>query len=331
MLACILLHYLLNLYFHLFQMNKLLEDTDSESEEDYKEDLEFFSKLEKDLHTKIPPFIKCSLIACQMNDELTISKMNVEDFMKFLDSDKGKKILKGMFKSSKKAKVLEFLEQPSSIFDVPGNTVRLDGIIEHCKAKQQSQRDKIMKAERITCRPSSSASTGQAEYKEKESDESHTVLILKTIKKKVDGMNVAADIRPALATPDISICHGLKELSAQLTCCVCSGGNKKQKDVVSTIYKKGLSCWKIQNYVRHIERNHLIEPKSSASRSMDEFVSKSKVNKDSTSDAPTDKQVDKPADDSTNSKSGASDIAEHVEISDEEEERRRQSLDNSNF
>lgn len=223
--------------------------------DDYKDELAFFKKLEVDIPTKIPILLKCVLTVCELNDELTISKLTgeqIKEMKVFIDSDRGKRHLQELIGASTKRKVKEFLEQPSILFEIPGTSVRLTGMIEFCQSRQQSQRDKEQKGIRVEQKSKHSSSPAPKPAPEPSSETANNnfdkdvPVILQTVKRLVDKTNVPSSERSLLETPKITIFRAGSTINAHLVCSACPEAPTKENR--STIYKKGYSSWNIWNY-----------------------------------------------------------------------------------
>lgn len=303
----------------------------SDSDDDHSEAFEFFLKLEQEIPTKIPEFIKRALIVSEMTDELTLSKLKVQDLKEFIDTEKGKKDLRCMLKDKlKKSKTKEFLENPSGIFTIPGNLIRLHGIIEFCQKKQQNHRDMEQKFARVSAKRKSEArsevsppdvSVDHSSASTK-ADEKYRIDILKTVKKKVDQLNIQPpEDRSGLQVPDLQLSQGEKGMQAVLKCVVCPPTNK---DITSTLYQKGPSSWKIQNYERHLVRFHVPKSGNENTNTLEKFITKSISNVGNGSSDNKDTEQASSSNNKSNKSVHGEGIQDKVVLSDDEEETLRQ-------
>ena len=224
----------------------------------------FFDGIENELDMTISPYMRCILVACAFNDCLTLSKIDhssIEMMKTFIDWEYGREVLTDKL-SSITLSPLEKNEKPSNFLLIPGNRLRLDGIVQHCKLKVENRRKDSAKASKaggqtsLKARSASHATAKPGPYDPPASlDESTEVAaILKTVLRAVNKVNVVPESKEALEVPQIHVLAVGKTLQARLTCEACPSSSK---DKTATAYKKGPTTWIIANYSRHIERYHL--------------------------------------------------------------------------
>lgn len=317
--------------------------------EENEPEVDFFDELEKSVDTIIPPFLRAILRAAGFNDQLTLRSVytDFQSITDYVDSDDGIEQVKGLLGAELLQVDERYLRKPSSFLKIPGNKIRLKGIQDFFESQKQSLRDKQCREDRKTQklpprndRSRSPLQSNTPKAKEDQLEESDKANLLTTIKTQVRKLKIVPTQQSALENPKIEIYLKGNKKHASVSCLVCAS---TEKDKVSTAYGKGSKTWLISNYKRHIERIHLVKTPSKDSGSLDKFVQKQTTSQDHNSTGSRSTNIVQRTsqthslEENSNQDQSFTQSQENtpneriVELSDDEEEARRNRIEHENF
>lgn len=257
------------------------ESLDERAKEDSVGKL-FFS-LEETTEMSVPPLLKAILVSCGYTDPLTLSgvteEKNFKSICDYLESDEGKEALEeAIDKSSLSSVDQKYFEKPVKYLNIPGNKARLKGIQEYFLQQKSKPKKSLVqtvdksKRKSSTVEKSGTHSTNHHEVTPISSDDDKKNL-LKYVKNQVSKLKITQSSQKVLENLDVMIYVIAGKKQGKLTCLLCD----EAEPSTSTVYPKNRTGWLVYNYIRHINRLHLIkQPITASNMSMDKYVIRGK-------------------------------------------------------
>jgi len=252
-----------------------------------------FTELESEIEMKIPALLKIILSINEINDRVTLSKIDDDvrslikkscedaDNIQWISEKWRREMDSSLPNLEKDPKDHEkYLEKPSKFLDLPGTKMRLDALIHHCTKYPFTLKKLGKKRQAADGTMTSNKKKPEAEKKESSSGGANSTdlnryvpNILRTVKNTIDKLNVVQEDRDNLLAPNVTVFSVGDTVNAHLVCIACPTG-QFSSPLKLTVYKKPRSnTWIISNYTRHIERSHLKKEKEKPTESVTKYFS----------------------------------------------------------